>query len=173
MLKLLESAEDYRVPYIHKNVDTQAAFDYYIEKWTQSGHKDYPILYLAFHGTKGNIHFGDQRSPTGKISLSQLEQSLQGKCKNRILHFGSCSTLALHGNTINSFLKSTQALAVVGYEGKIDWMCSTAYDLLFFAAAQWASFTKSGLRAVKDRLEEAASHKLGESLGFRIVINPE
>jgi hypothetical protein len=44
------------VPYIHRDIATEVEFRYYLRKWTQSKQKEYPILYLAFHGNPGCIY---------------------------------------------------------------------------------------------------------------------
>jgi hypothetical protein len=169
MLQLLESAD--QVPFIHRDVDTRATFEHYLGKWAQETHRDYPILYLAFHGEEGQIIVGDRRKTESRVSLEELGAFLKDACSKRVIHFGSCSTLALHGNTIKSFLRKTQALAVMGYEQDVDWMDSTAYDLLALAAAQDVSFTIHGANALVNTLATSCHARFGELLGFRLEVN--
>ena len=159
----------YRVPFIHRNADTLASMKVYLGKWTQTKYADYPILYLAFHGGEGGVYLGDLRRADCEVKLDDLEEFLKGKCKGRIIHFGSCSTLGLHGRRLSSFLRRTGALAVCGYEGQIDWLESAAFELLEFAAMQGNALTLAGARAMRDRIY-AGARQLCQELRFRMVV---
>ena len=76
MLELLHNMHDRQVKYIHRNIATLQQFDYYMSKWTQQGQKNYPILYLGFHGMPNTIFVGDQRKVEGKITLEWIEERL-------------------------------------------------------------------------------------------------
>ena len=53
----------------------------------------------------------------------------------RILHFGSCSTLATdHEDEIKQFLKQTKIKAVCGYRNDVDWLESAAFEVLLIDA---------------------------------------
>ena len=172
ILHLLNQWDPYYVPYIHRNTPTRAALTYYLKKWMQQEYKRYPILYLAFHGTPGCIHLGDGRSSESEVSLDWLEGELWGKCNGRIIYFDACSTLKINGNRLNSFLTNTGALAVCGYKGDVNWLRSTAFDLLVFAAMQDFALNVRGAEAMKRRIGRDACG-LSDDLEFRMVIRKD
>ena len=169
MLQLLSHWEPYRVRYIHRNAATRETLEYYLKKWRQKQYSDYPILYLSFHGTSGCLHLGDNRTSKSTITLDWLEDLLQGCCSKRIIYFGACATLALNGNRLRSFLRRTNALAVCGYTKDVDWLQSTAFDLLAFAAMQENALTRAGARCMARRIVDDGG-KLRKRLGFRMVV---
>lgn len=107
-----------------------------LDKWKQNQFDSHPILFLAFHGLQGKIRIGDQRKTENQIDLNTLGEHLRGACKDRIIHFGSCDTLSLHGRQLTRFVKTTGALAVCGYRETVDWNQSAAFELLVLAAMQ-------------------------------------
>ena len=63
MLKVLESAAVWKVPYIHRDVATREEFEHYLRQWRQKKlSTDYPVLYLGFHGAREKLSVGDGRS---------------------------------------------------------------------------------------------------------------
>ena len=42
VLRLLETAADYRVPYIHRDVGTRSEFDFYLKKWKRRSMSRFP-----------------------------------------------------------------------------------------------------------------------------------
>jgi hypothetical protein len=151
-------------------VATRTEFDYYVQKWLQVAHANYPVLYLAFHGTPGTIQFGDLRKQENIVSLDELEERMSGSCKGRMVYFSSCDTMGENGNRLRSFLRRTQALAVCGYRSYVDWLPSVAFDLLFLGQAQFNAFTAAGMQAVERHIREDAGG-LASKLGFRMVVN--
>lgn len=151
MLELLRSSP-LSIPFVHRNVVTLDALDYYTRKWTQRTHSHYPILYLAFHGIEGEVQIGDLRRRGARVSLDHLEETLRGKCAGRVIHFGSCQTLGVSQRRLHRFIEETGALAVSGYERDIDWVRSAALDFSLFASIQQNTMTVSGMRAVRRRV---------------------
>ncbi|NMC98225.1 MAG: hypothetical protein GYA62_00690 [Bacteroidales bacterium] len=168
ILKLLKNSE-LKVPYIHRDISTESEFCYYIKKWSQSKHKDYPILYLAFHGTSGSICIFNNDGKRLDYDIDNIFDKLKDKCKNRVIHIGSCSVLDIHGNKIRNYLKDSKATAISGYKNDINWINSTVLDLYYLSQLQGNSFTKSGLNAVKKRVLSNAS-KFCKEMNFCIKI---
>jgi hypothetical protein len=167
VLELLERADDPSVPYIHRDIGTETEFRHYLKKWTQRAYARYPILYLGFHGSPGTLHVGDGRS--APFTFEALEELLEGRCKGRVVIFGSCGTLGIHGREINRFLKVTGALAVCGYKADAIWLLSAALEMILLSGFQLNAFTKPGMSAVRRRvLREAAG--LAKELDFRMEI---
>lgn len=157
------------VPYIHRDIATQTELLYYLKKWTQEQHRDYPILYLGFHGSPEHIHLFKENGRQEDFSTDKLFDKLKGKCHNRVIHFGACSVLKVHGHKANRYLRDSGAVAISGYGGDVPWVTSAVFEMLYLAELQANQFTKSGLLAVRNRLSKMASQS-GTSLGFRMVV---
>ena len=152
-----------KMKYIHGDCATVTEFKFYLNKWMQSRYNDYPVLYLAFHGEEGCILLSD-----GKIKISEISNILKNKCKNRIVIFASCSTLNIDKRIINTFIKEVNCLAVCGYRNDVDWVKSTAFELLLLEGMQDYEFSGRGIGAIHNNLT-----KLGKSfpeLEFRMVV---
>ena len=168
MLALLKSSP-LAIPFAHRNVVTFDALEYYLKKWAQRTHDEYPILYLAFHGVRGEVQFGDLRRRSARASLDMLEEALRGKCAGSVIHFGCCQTLRVSQRRLNRFIKETGALAVSGYEKDIDWVRSAALDFSLFAGIQQNTMTVPGLRAVRRRVLIRHGREV-RSLALRIAL---
>jgi len=169
VLHLLSQWDPFFTPYIHRDVDTAASFWHYLQKWSGKRYADYPILYLALHGDAGQIRIGDRRRRDSAVDLKTLAEKLRGRCAGRIIYFGTCATMAVHGNALKAFLKKTGALAVCGYRQPVDWLMATGFDLLVLAAMQQNALRADGARAMWRRIR-SASGSLARHLGFRMVI---
>jgi hypothetical protein len=169
VLQLLASCAGYRTPYIHRNAGTREEFHHYIRKWTNKQFARYPILYLGFHGKRGLLNVGSRRGRAGELHLNELGDLLEGRCKGRVIHFGSCETLAVHGQSIKAFLRRTEALAVMGYRGTNDWVESAAFEVFLLGELQYWSMTVQGMRKLERRVRERTGG-LQKMLDFRMVI---
>ena len=165
VLRLLQTMGGYKVPYVHRDIGTREEFDFYLKKWSGQSYASHPILYLGFHGESGCILVGEGRS--NRLELMELADQLEGCCKGRVIHFGSCSTLDVNGHTLNGFLQRTGALAVLGFRREVDWLPSAAFDTLVLGYLQGVSFTAHGMRKLRRLLEENASG-LSKKLEFRM-----
>ena len=164
-LRLLETMGGYKVPYFHHDVGTQEEFHFYLKKWTGRQFDDYPILYLAFHGERGGIVVGEGRSNT--LTLDHLAERLEGACKGRVIHFGSCSSLDVNGHRLNSFVRRTGACAMFGFRTDVDWLTSAAFELLVLGYLQEVPFTKTGMRSLQRWVKREAPG-LARTLEFRM-----
>lgn len=170
LLRLLETTAGLKVPYVHHDAATHEEFQHYLKKWSGRTFASHPILYLGFHGSAGGIEVGEGRSST--ISLDDLAERLAGACRRRVIHFGSCGTLGVHGRELNGFLNRTGACAVLGYRSDdVDWIKSAAFELLLIGLLQEVSFTKPGMRKLGRLLKEDAPG-LRKSLDFRMWPEP-
>jgi len=169
ILKLLRRWNPYYVPYVHRDVATRAEFEHYIRKWTQRAAAKFPILYLAFHGDRSTLYLGDRRIRRNHVALGELAEMLEGKCSKKVIFFGSCETLDLHGQSINAFIRKTGALAVMGYREKVDWLDSTAFEFVALGALQLHAMNRQGIRATERRIFRSAP-TLAKRLKFRMVV---
>lgn len=166
MLELLRSCP-LGVPFIHRNVATRDSMRYYLTKWAQRAQDDHPILYMAFHGLSGELHFGDQRRRDAHLTLDDLEKLLEGRCEGRIIHFGSCQTIDITRRRLRRFIDATGIVSVSGFRQDVDWVRSAILDFALFAAFQQNSMTVAGMRAVRNRLARRYAYEC-RALQFRM-----
>jgi hypothetical protein len=170
ILELVKQAPSHNIDFIYRDVGTVEDFDYYCKKWAQSRMKKYDILYLAFHGSKeGGVHVGDQRRRTKTVTLETLANILGNRLKGRIVHFGSCDTLAIDRRRIQKFLRETGAVAVTGYKDSVEWLYSAAFEVLLFDTITRYPFTRRGLTRAEKELRE--NHQfMCRKLDFRMEV---
>ncbi len=101
------------------------------------------------------------------MSLDRIRLAINGRCNERVIYFGSCGTMSVHGKRLKSFCKSTEALAVCGFKEEIDWLQGAAFELLILGTLQSVPFTKEGMEEFDQRLK-AQSPGLYRNLGFRL-----
>jgi hypothetical protein len=80
-----------------------------------------------------------------------LEERLAVLRRKRIIHFGSCGTLAAHANRLNRLMERTGAYAVCGYNGSGDWMQTAAFEPLLLSGFQFNALTRAGMQVVERR----------------------
>jgi hypothetical protein len=167
VLELLERSHYPAIRSIRRDVATPGELEYYLDRWRLKKYDDYPILYLGFHGDPGTVFMrAGKKEP---VELEWLGERLEGACKGRIVHFGSCGTMAVHGNRLNRFMEQTKALAVCGYRVDVDWIQSAAFELVLLSALQFNTFTKVGLAAAERQVRRDAG-SLAKLLKFRMVL---
>jgi hypothetical protein len=119
------------IKHIYKHCGTKETLEYYLNYWKQKKYSAYSILYLAFHGEPESIKVGKDF-----VSLDELGDMLEGACKDKIIHFGSCKTLSTDNRNITRFLEKTGALCVCGFESEIDFVASSAFDMILIELFQ-------------------------------------
>jgi hypothetical protein len=146
---------------------TKDELEFFLKKWKQKSiNKKFPILYLAFHGSRGNILITHNKS----YSLTELGNILEGSCDGKVIFFASCETLNTDERKIQSFLKKTNAIAAVGYKQEVEWMLATAFELLVLEAFQQDKFDSRGIIKIEEKIRTEYG-KLHHLLYFRMVIN--
>ena len=90
--------------------------------------KKYDIIYIACHGWHHAISLEGE---DGHIDLCELKTMANGFFENRIIHFGSCKTLA-NPDEAKRFKEDCGARLVSGYEISVDAMTSAIADAAFF-----------------------------------------
>ncbi|MFH1689634.1 MAG: DUF6642 family protein [Candidatus Eisenbacteria bacterium] len=150
------------IDYIHVDCATIEEFELYIGKWMQKRYDRYPILYLATHGSARELQIGKH-----SYSIDDLGKLMEGKCANRFIMFSSCSTLRIDRRVLRRFLDRTQAMAVCGYRVDVDWMRSTAFELLILSQIQKNEFSGRGAQAIDREAKRTA--RSFKDLDFSIV----
>lgn len=149
-----------KVKYIYKKCVTKEDFIKGLKQFTQKRYSNYTVLYIAYHGRKNRIYFGREY-----ITLKEIAKILEGKLKNKIVHFGSCSTLNTTGKNISDFIKCTKCDFISGYKKDVEYIDSTAFELIYFEALQYYY----SLNKVKKIITKKYS-TLVENLRFTICI---
>ncbi len=150
---------------IHHRCATREELLYSIQRWrTKSFNKEYPLLYLAFHGAPGEVLMGHD-----SIDLETLGELLQGKCGNAIIYFGSCSTLNVESERLQAFMKKTKALAIMGYREDVDWLPSASFEIMLLDRLLNNSFTPGGVKKMKKQLKPICKGYL-EKLEFTMIL---
>ena len=129
VLRLLETVRDPGVRSLRIDVATRGELEFRLRQWAQPEFASHPILYLAFGGEPGEIELAPGE---GSFGLRELAALLEGACDGRVIHFGSCATLDLHGNTLNRFMRRTGALALLSYRTSF---MSIGFPVLCFRSA--------------------------------------
>lgn len=155
LLELLEGRDVIR--FAHRDVATIEELEHYLVQWTQKQYDRLTFGYLAFHGNPGELVLGRKT-----YTMEQLGELLSGRLAGRILYFGSCSTLEVDHERVESLRKRTGARAVCGYAKAIDWIESASFDLNLIDAVTWYARIDAGFRHLH-------KHHAGmcERLGFR------
>jgi hypothetical protein len=156
VMEMLRQWDPYFVHFMRRDVATRAEFEHYLRQWSSKKYSRYPVLYIALHGDEGVVSFGDLRKPENCVTLREIAEILEGRCSGRVIHFGACDTVHVHGNHLRSVLKKTGALAVSGYGGRMNWLEASALDALWFAALQGRSMTVRGVRAAVKELNQSS-----------------
>lgn len=90
------------------------------------------ILYIALHGDPGSIFLADGTT----LSLEELAEFLGTRFAGWVIHFGSCSTLRASARRLDAFCEATGIPLLLGYRQTVDWIESSAMDMLIFQALQ-------------------------------------
>jgi len=167
-LELLSRSPD-TIPYIHRDIATESELRFYLSRWVQGQQKGYPLLYLAFHGSPGVIELKKENGRTVEFPIEDLFTLLEGKCRGRIIHFGGCCVIDIHGHTANRYLRQSGAIALTGFSNEVDWTESACFEMLFFNEMQKHRLTAKGMAALGERMKANASGLVKE-LGFKMRI---
>lgn len=129
MLELLRTFSG--VKYVYHKCYTKEEFFYRLQQFTRGTYKNYSILYLAFHGKPNRIEIEKQY-----ITLKEIAAALEGKLADKIVHFGSCSTLCTSEKNIQHFITTTNCQFISGYRKFVHYIDACAFELLYFDLLQ-------------------------------------
>jgi hypothetical protein len=166
ILELLEKAEICN--HLYHKCATREELEFMLAKWKSvSIQNQFPILYFAYHGVEGGLQLNRKHET---ISLQELGDLLEDSCHGKVFFFASCETLDIDERKIKSFLVKTGAIAAIGYRMEVDWMKSTAFEILVLNALQEDKFDKIGINKIKKIILNDYG-KLHKELDFRMTIN--
>lgn len=167
MLQWLHDA--YGTPFLYRDAICPEEFYRYLDVWGEMkcgpgvGAKQYPILVLAYHGNTDGIWVTDQpyevetndEDDSPFVQIQEIADFLKGRCKNKIVHFASCSTINVSNMAIGEFLEGTRASAVSGYSEDVSWTWSMAFDLLYLQAIQEAPHKYLSPKLMKESVSDS------------------
>jgi len=159
VLDLLKS--QWNIPYIHRTASTRDEFHRVMTEWLKSKYQSFPILYLGVHGAPGAIHIGSD-----KVPLRDLHE-FAGKGRGRIIHFGSCETLSAPHKELSHFLSRTRFTAICGFKTEVDWLHSSALEILILDLLSSRRISPRSVRSFQTQLDAMAG-TLVKSLGFKV-----
>ncbi|GAA4339067.1 DUF6642 family protein [Flaviaesturariibacter amylovorans] len=164
LLELLHRYSD--MPFIHHRCATLDEFRYSLSRWkTKAFQRRYPILYISFHGEPGMVLIGDTR-----IDLPELGELLGNKCERTVIHFGCCSTLNYDKRLLQNFMERTRCLAVLGYKEDVEWLPSSAFEILLLDNLSRFPFDSKGMKDFGTEIFDMyGAH--ARRLDFRFVAN--
>ena len=119
-----------KIKFIHMTCNTKAELRHNLGMIKRKSR--YGIVYLAFHGKPGKILL-DECS----VSLESLARYMNGGFRDRVIHFGSCSTIDVERARVRSFIEETGVAMVLGHRRDVSWIEGTALDLLIMDKLQY------------------------------------
>ena len=149
------------VKYIYHKCHTKEEFFYRLQQFTTKTYKNYSVLYLAFHGRTNRIEVENQY-----ITLKEIANALEGKLADKIVHFGSCSTLRTSERNISDFITTTKCQFISGYRKDVDFIASTAFELLYFDLLQ----KYKSVRKIDSEIFSLSSQLADDKLRFAIIL---
>ncbi|WP_066909197.1 DUF6642 family protein [Millisia brevis] len=155
-LQALERAGYIRL--IRRSANTAAELELYLDRWFEYRLRSFTLAYLGFHGTARTLHLRDQ-----ELNLPHLAGLIHGRAEGKVLHFGSCRAMAGDEQELQQFCRATGAAAITGYTKNIEWLESSAFELLLLPELMDAVRMKSAHDRIVRRYPD-----LAERLGFRM-----
>lgn len=113
-------------------------------------------LYIAMHGLPGKVLLGNGTRPT----MEELADVMKKRFRGWHVHFGSCRTLDISDERLKRFKKTTGARLLSGYLMNIDWIESTAMDMLLLSQA-YQSLTPGRLWNQMEKKYESLVNRTG------------
>lgn len=89
------------------------------------------VLYFGSHGEPYSLNIS--LSNKTFVSLDKLAEMMGTRFGRWAVHFGSCSTLKADHEHIKRFMDRTKVKMLTGYTKDVDWMESSAFEVLFFS----------------------------------------
>ena len=122
--------EFYKCDVIYRHILTKEDLVHYLNYFNTNkrAFKQYDIIYIACHGGNHTLYL---EGLDGDIDLTELAEIADDFFKDKIIHFGSCKTLA-NTNVVSDFKNITGARLVSGYKKRVDAMKSAIADIAYF-----------------------------------------
>lgn len=133
MFEFIENCGYLGVTVTYRTVATREELRYYLSQMQKSTYADFNIVYLAFHGEKGQIQLYEAKEKNtfaNPLSLDDLADMCSPKwLSGKAVIFGACRTLAASESKVRDFMEKSGADFVAGYRKKIDFTHSSLLDI--------------------------------------------
>ena len=159
VLELIQS--QWQVPFIYRTASTRDEFRNVIQEWLKAKYRNYPILYLGFHGLPGVLQIGHENIPI--VDLYEFADRGSG----RLIHFGACETLSAPKRLLNRFLKMTKFVAICGLKHEVDWLHSCALEILILDELSKRAISARNVHIFRNTIKNIAG-RLPSELGFEV-----
>lgn len=116
------------IRFIRRTANTREELDQYLSRWFERRLNAYEVGFLGFHGTPRTLYLGNI-----ELTLSDLTGLIDGRACGKVLYFGSCKVMAAKEEELQQFCQETGAKAIAGYTTDVDWLESSAFELLLLA----------------------------------------
>jgi len=152
LLDIIEKRDN--IPNIYCTAGTRQELCFLLKKFVTRKYLNYPILYVASHGTKRSLLL----TPDTSISLEYIAKILKDKCKTKVLLFANCSIFKSE-EKLDMMLHQTGALAIGGYQTIVDWIPATAFELLVLNEIQATMNTKrQNINSLEKKINKLSSN---------------
>ena len=133
MFEFIESCRYLGASVTYKTVATCEELRYYLSQMPKKMYADYDVIYLAFHGRKGEIQLYEAKEKNTLVHMISLED-LAEMCSpewlaDKTVIFGTCLTLGASEKRICNFMKKSGASFVAGYNKSVDFARSSILDI--------------------------------------------
>lgn len=131
VLQFLETSGIAR--FVHERVSTLGELEHRLDDWAPR--KQYPICYLALHGTAESVRVGRHAlSLEDLLLIDQGDDKQPVDLKGKTLFLASCSTLAGNRRWLQKVRHETNANTLCGYGRDVEWFEAAAFDLLVLSS---------------------------------------
>jgi hypothetical protein len=146
--------------HIHRDVGTRGELALYLEKFGQKRYDHFEVLFLAFHGSRGNIYVEDNA-----VSIEDLADMIGDSARGKIIYFGSCATLNASPERLKQFQERTGARFVAGYTRNVDMITTCAFEVALLDALAFYSRPGDAFNYLRTK----ALSSTAKALGFKAV----
>ena len=151
-----------------------------IADWGNRSDFKYPVLWLTGHGSGGGFFVNDTAGNrrVDLQALIEIAEDGEFSWSGSLVHFGACSTLAIHGDECRDLLEKTGLEAISGYSKDVYWIPSLAFEMLYMQFLQHTMTSSASNEGVdeevlaecRDRiLDSRMCSGLVDHLGFRLI----
>lgn len=122
--------------FVCRNAVTRSEFFRHLRTWAALHEGEYPILYLGFHGSSGEIWLDNEEESAveNRITVTDICNGIDYWSPNTVIHFGSCGTI--DEQHAKELFRETRVSGVSGYRTDVDWIESAAFELMYLELLQ-------------------------------------
>lgn len=122
--------------FVCRSAVTKDEFFRHLRTWAASPDGAYPILYLGYHGSSGEIWLDEKEESAveNRVTVTDICDGIDYWCPDTVIHFGSCGTI--DEQHAKDLFKQTGVSGVSGYRTDVEWIQSAAFELMYLELLQ-------------------------------------